>query len=86
MNKIKHLFKQTFIKRYLFVNMRPYDNKWEVVKLIPDPRYTYDKTWKGGRNAKGRIIKPMAWITHYVYDNRDDAMIKGNEMVAAVEK
>lgn len=86
MSKIKHLhFKQTFIKRYLFINQRAYDKQWEVVKLVPDPRFNYDSTWRGGRNAKGRIIKPLTWITHHVLESRSEAMDRANEMVDIIE-
>jgi len=70
-------FKQTFIRYNLYVRRRDYDHKWEVVKLIPDPKFSYDnETWKGPRTVKGKIIKPMIWVTRYVFNKRSQAIDK----------
>jgi len=76
-----HKFKQTFIKYNLYINRRDYDNKWEVVKKIPSPQYRYgDKVWKGAKTVKGKAIKPMVWVTHFVLNSRDEAINKAKEM------
>lgn len=74
-------FKQTFIRYNLHINRRDYDNKWEVVKKIPSPQFLYGgKLWKGARTAKGKIIKPMVWITHFVFNTRQEALEKAKEI------
>ena len=76
-----HKFKQTFIRYNLYINRRDYDYKWEVVKKIPSPQFNYtSEIWKGPRTVKGRIIKPMVWITHFVYGSRKEELEKANEM------
>ena len=74
-------FKQTFIRYNLFVSRRDYDFKWEVVKKITDPRFIYDdKIWKGPRTGKGKIIKPMAWVTLFVFNRRQEAIDKAKQI------
>lgn len=73
-------FKQTFIRYNLYIRRRDYDNKWEVVKKIVNPQYKYDSTWKGPRTAKKKIIKPMVWITHHVFNSRQKAVNKAKEI------
>lgn len=76
-----HKFKQTFIRHNLYINRRDYDNKWEVVKRIINPQFEYDSTaWKGPRTVKGKIIKPMVWVTHFVFNSRNEAVEKAKEM------
>lgn len=74
-------FKQTFIRYNLYVRRRDYDHRWEVVKRIPNPQYNYkDSVWKGARTAKGKIIKPMIWVTQFVYHTRREAIEKAKEL------
>ena len=74
-------FKQTFVRYNIHINRRDFDGKWEVVKKIPCPQYSYNDTlWKGGRTAEGNIIKPMVWVTYHVFDKRSEAMTRAREM------
>ena len=81
--KRRPYFKQTFIRYNLYVRQRDYDKKWEVVKKIPSPQFNYiEDTWKGARTVKGKIIKPLVWITHFVFKTRQEAINKAKEMGA----
>lgn len=74
-------YNQTYIKNYLYIRRRDFDGKWEVVKLIDDPRYVNDTEWQGPRGPNGTPIKQQIWVTVQVCASRDQAIVEADKFV-----